>query len=480
MAQAADSEVRVDEVFLRQQLSDAGQDHLWQHRDTLPEDHRESFTRQMAEIDWVLVRRLINQAQAGGSQEAAQAAAEGQRAQPPVQIVCQPTTLSDRVMWDESRKIGRELLSSGKVAAVVVAGGQGTRLGLPLPKGMYAIGPVSGHSLFQIFSEQVLARSRHAGRPIPYGIMTSDATHDATVEFFEAQKNFGLPSKELRFFRQGNMPAVDGLTGRALLSEPGRLALSPDGHGGMLRALVRSGWLEELSQHGVETLFYHQVDNPTTQVCDPAFLGWHAQRQAEVSTKVVAKRSAEEKMGVAVSVDGVSKIIEYSDLPADVAAQADAQGKLLLWAGNTAIHAFQIEFLQRIAAGQLVFPFHIARKTVSHLDDAGTIVTPDAPNAFKFEQFIFDLLPLSSRSLIVEADRAAEFNPVKNKEGADSPATCQAAMQLLHHRWLREAGANIAEDVPVEIGPLFALDADEVARRITPGTVFEQSTFLSE
>ncbi|MFO0919882.1 MAG: UTP--glucose-1-phosphate uridylyltransferase [Planctomycetaceae bacterium] len=469
----------IDETQLQQTLADAGQDHLWRHRSSLPAEHQGEFTRQLAEIDWPLVRRLIELAQGADGNATSHSAAEGQRAQPPLQLICQPTTLPDGVHWNESRKIGQELMSSGKVAAVVVAGGQGTRLGSPLPKGMVDIGPVSGHSFFQIFVEQVIARSRNAQRPIPYGVMTSDATHEATEEFFRQQGNFGLPADQLRFFRQGNMPAVDGVTGKALISEPGRLALSPDGHGGMLRALVNSGWLDELAQRGVETLFYHQIDNPTTQVCDPAFLGWHAQRQAQASTKVVAKRSAEEKMGVAVSVDGISKIIEYSDLPADIAAKTDDQGKLLLWAGSTAIHAFQISFLQRVASGEHAFPFHIARKAVPYLDDAGTIVAPDGPNAFKFEQFIFDLLPLASQALFVEADRAAEFNPVKNKEGADSPATCQAAMQTLHRRWLREAGANIADDVPVEIGPLFALDAEEVARRITPPANFEQPTFLT-
>ncbi len=470
----------MDEHRLEQTLADTGQEHLWRHRHSLPTEYRDDFTRQLAEIDWPLVRSLIDLAQRAGAGEANESAAEGRRAQPPRQLVCQPATLQDQVGWDESQRVGRELLAAGKAAAVVVAGGQGTRLGSPLPKGMYSIGSVSGHSLFQIFCEQVIARSRHAKQPIPYGVMTSDATDAATVEFFQQHANFGLPPEQLKFFRQGNMPAVDGATGKALISEPGRLALSPDGHGGMLRALASSGWLKELAERGVETLFYHQVDNPTTLVCDPAFLGWHASRQADVSTKVVAKRSAEEKMGVAVSVDGVSKIIEYSDLPADIAAKTDDQGKLLLWAGSTAIHAFRISFLQQIASGEHKFPFHIARKAVSYLDDSGTIISPDAPNAFKFEQFIFDLLPLSPNALFVEADRAAEFNPVKNKEGADSPATCRAAMQTLHHRWLREAGANIADDVPVEIGPLFALDAEEVARRITPPATFAQSTFLTD
>jgi UDP-N-acetylglucosamine/UDP-N-acetylgalactosamine diphosphorylase len=198
-----------------------------------------------------------------------------------------------------------------------------------------------------------------------------------------------------------------------------------------------------------------------------------------VSTKVVAKTSAEEKMGVAVSVDGRSKIIEYSDLPDDIARQTDGDGNLLLWAGNTAIHAFQLEFLRRIAESHDRFPFHIARKAVPFLESDGRTVAPDQPNALKFEQFIFDLLPLAEGSLIVEADRAAEFNPVKNKEGADSPETSRAALQALHRRWLREAGAILDDGMPVEICPSFALDSEEVARRVQPGIRFDSPTFLS-
>jgi UDP-N-acetylglucosamine/UDP-N-acetylgalactosamine diphosphorylase len=466
---------------LHQRLIDAGQEHLWRHRETLPADHRDAFTRQLAEVNWPLVRRLIEQARGDGEKAAAHAAAEARRAQPPRDLIRQPKNEAERKAWHAAGDVGEEWLRSGKVAAVVVAGGQGTRLGFDFPKGMYPIGPVSGHSLFQIFCEQIRARSRRAERPIPYCIMTSDATHAATVEFFRTHERFGLPSDEVRFFQQANMPAVDAATGRALLSGPGQLALSPDGHGGMIGALAESGLLEELSGRGVETLFYHQVDNPTTVVCDPAFLGWHALHQADVSTKVVAKRSAEEKMGIAVSVDGVSKIIEYSDLPPDVAAQTDPHGHLLLWAGNTAIHVFQLEFLRRFATGGDAFPFHFAHKVVPYWNDSCGFVVPDKPNALKFERFIFDLLPMAERSLIVEADRAAEFNPVKNKDGHDSPDTCRAGMQALHRRWLREAGATIGDDVPIEISPLFALDSSGVKERLSGGTVrCDAATFLTK
>jgi len=257
-----------------------------------------------------------------------------------------------------------------------------------------------------------------------------------------------------------------------LLAGPGQLALSPDGHGGLLAALQRSGLMRELSTRGIQTLYYHQVDNPTTIVCDPAFIGWHLLERADVSTKVVAKRSAEEKMGVAVSVDGVTRIIEYSDLPADIAAQTDEHGQLRIWAGNTAMHVFQRAFLERAVQDATALPFHIARKAVPYWTKDSGVVEPQSPNAYKFERFIFDVLPRAERALIVEADRAAEFNPVKNKDGADSPETARAALQALHRNWLRQAGATIDDNVPVEIGPMVALDSDDLRARDVEGMSF--------
>lgn len=463
---------------LKQSLSDAGQGFLWTYREHLTSDQQDTFTEQIREVDWALVRQLIDQTRQRRD-DAADLAAEARRAKPPEQLVRQPKSDADRAAWSVAEQLGRKLLSAGKVAAVVVAGGQGTRLGFDQPKGMFPIGPVSGHSLFQIFCEQIQARGRQAGHDIPYCVMTSDATHEATVQYFFEKQRFGLLAHNVHFFQQGSLPAVDAATGQVLLSGPGQLALSPDGHGGMLRALVHCGLLDQLAEAGVETLFYHQVDNPTTLVCDPAFLGWHQIRNADVSTKVVPKRSAEERMGVAVSADGVSKIIEYSDLPLETAQQTDAEGNLLLWAGSTAIHAFQVDFLRRIAADGQAFPFHIAHKAVPYLNDQGELIQPDKPNAYKFEQFIFDLLPVARTSLIVEADRAAEFNPVKNKDGNDSPATCRAAMIALHRSWLRAAGAVVPDDVPVEISPLYALGADDVKRRLSASVSFDRPTFLT-
>jgi UDP-N-acetylglucosamine/UDP-N-acetylgalactosamine diphosphorylase len=332
--------------------------------------------------------------------------------------------------------------------------------------------------MFEMLAHQLLARSQRAGVAIPYYIMTSDATHAETVACFSEQHFFGLNPNDVRFFRQGNMPAVDAATRKLLLADKGRLACSPDGHGGMLAALANTGLIEDMRQRGIELLYYHQVDNPTAIVCDPAFLGLHVASGSEMSTKVVAKRSAEERMGVVVDIDGVTQIIEYSDLPDEVAQRHDANGHLDISAGNMAIHLFNREFLERLSTGDLTLPFHIAHKNVEHVDEKGDVIQPAEPNAYKFEKFIFDAMPKAQRALVMEVERAREFNPVKNAEGDDSPATARAALAALHRGWLQAAGALVGEDVPIEIDPLFALDEAEVKRKVTPGTVFIESTCL--
>jgi UDP-N-acetylglucosamine/UDP-N-acetylgalactosamine diphosphorylase len=324
----------------------------------------------------------------------------------------------------------------------------------------------------------LLARSRRSGAAIPYYVMTSDATHDETVAAFDESGFFGLNADDVHFFRQGNMPAVDASTGRLLLAGKASLAISPDGHGGVLQALERAGLFADMRRRGIECIYYHQVDNPTVKVCDPAFLGLHVEHGAQVSTKVVAKRSWDERMGVAVSVDGVTQIIEYSDLPDDVARQTAPDGSLRHWAGSIAVHVFDRGFLEELATSDAGLPFHIARKKVPYLNESGEWVDPAEPNGVKFERFIFDTLPHATTALIVETDRAREFNPVKNANGADSPATARAALCALHAEWLRSAGQTVPDGATVEIGPLFALDAEDVEERFRSGRVFDGRVYL--
>jgi UDP-N-acetylglucosamine/UDP-N-acetylgalactosamine diphosphorylase len=376
--------------------------------------------------------------------------------------------------------VGEAALRRGEVAALVVAGGQGTRLGATVPKGLMAVGPVSGATLVQIHAEKVLALSRRYGKPVPLLVMTSPATHADTVAYFEREKHFGLPAPQVHFFQQGTMPAVDLATGKLLMEKPGKLCLSPNGHGGSLTALHDSGLLAKLKKTGMKHVFYFQVDNPLVNVCDPAFVGRHIQADAEASSKVVFKELPEEKVGVLAEVDGRCGIIEYSDMPKAMSEERAADGTLTFRAGNPAIHLFSVPFLERVTSGRQRLPFHLARKKVPHWNPStGRAVTPDEPNALKFERFVFDALPMAERWLAVEAKREDEFAPLKNAEGPDSLETVQAAMTAQARRWLTAAGSTVSDDLAVEISPLFALDADEVRAKVTKRSVVNEDKYFA-
>jgi UDP-N-acetylglucosamine/UDP-N-acetylgalactosamine diphosphorylase len=371
-----------------------------------------------------------------------------------------------------TREAGESALRRGEVAAFIVAGGQASRLGFDHPKGMFPIGPVTNKSLFQIHAEKVLALGRRYGKPVPLLIMTSPATDAETKAFFAEHHYFGLAPQEVFFFSQGTMPALDLATGQLLLEAPGRLFTSPNGHGGALMGLADSGLLDELRRRGIRQVFYFQVDNPLVKVADPLFVGHHVREHAEASSKIVPKEGPTDKLGNMVLVDGRCTIIEYSDLPEDLARQTDEQGRLRIWAGSPAIHVFSVDFLSRVTRGTLRIPFHLARKKVPHLDEKGQLVQPERENALKFEMFIFDVLPLAERWTIVETSRREEFVPLKNASGPDSPETVRQAISDRSADWLERADVKVprrpdgSAAVPLEISPLFALDAEELAGKV--------------
>ena len=458
-------------------LKEHGQEHLVQFWDQLNEDQQKRLAKQVRELDLVLVDKLLDQRDRAKN-ESGPADDRAARAESPSHVVRLPKSPADQKRDADAAEIGQQLMNDGKVGAILVAGGQGSRLGFDDPKGMFPIGPVSDRTLFRVLCEQIKARSQRAGQVIPYFIMTSEATHLPTVAFFEKNDYFGLGEDNVYFFQQASLPAVDDSSRKILLERPDRIATSPDGHGGVLRALERGGMLGVMRDRGIEHLYYHQVDNPTAIVCDPVFLGHHIQSDSDLSTKVVEKVGPEEKMGVVASVDGTTEIIEYSDLAEDQSRRTNPDGSLVFWAGNTAIHVFRREFIERLLADELSLPFHIAHKKVACIDEQGKPVEPDSPNANKFEQFIFDSLPHAKVALVMEASRQREFNPVKNAEGSDSPATSRAALCQLAREWIESAGGRVEKDVAVEISPLFALDAEELQSKLEPGRVFKKPEVL--
>lgn len=466
----------MDDAF-RNHLAMYGQQHVLAFWDELSSQQQAQLQQQLREVDFALLERLRQ-----GQHAAANWAALAAKAEPPPAI----RLGQNHPRWEPAaaHEAGKQSLAAGEVGVVLVAGGQGTRLGFDAPKGMFPIGPVSGSTLFQILLEKVAVCRQRYGAPIPLYLMTSPATHDATVEYLQQQNHFGLPADEVMIFCQGTMPAVDAATGKLLLAAKDSLALSPDGHGGMLAAMVRSGVLDDISARRLKTLFYFQVDNPLTPVCQPEFIGYHLLSGSELSTLVAAKRDLRENVGNVVSIDGRVQIIEYSDLnplPDDIVLRTDGEGQPVFWAGNTAVHAIGAAFLRRMAASDASLPFHLAHKKVPYVNSQGTLVEPAATNAIKFERFIFDLLPGAEHAIVMEIDPAEEFRPVKNASGeaTDTPETVQEAMIALHRKWLRAAGAQVADGIAVEIGPRFALDAEQTAQRIPANLVIVEPTYWS-
>ncbi|HUG17422.1 MAG TPA: UDPGP type 1 family protein [Planctomycetaceae bacterium] len=445
-----------------EQLNRYGQTHVLRWWDELEVTQQQLFCEQLCSIDFSLIARAAAATEPSADDDTKD---RSSRAEPPRELVRWNPSSAKSPEQQAAAAKGKELLQQGKVGAIVVAGGQGTRLGFPKAKGLFPIGPVSGATIFDFLCGQLKALARRYGKEIPYFVMTSDATHDELVEAFKSRGYFGLDPQHVRFFRQGHTPAVDRETGKLLLAEKYSLALSPDGHGGLLDALKNHHLLEEMQSRGLEHIYYHQVDNPCLKLCDPEFLGHHVLSGSEMSTKVVAKASPDEKLGLLVEIDGKTQIIEYSDMPAEIAAQRNPDGSLRFWAGNTACHLFSTEFLTRVAKSEDGLSFHQALKKVPHIDDRGIPVDPPEPNAWKFEKFIFEALPLARVALVLETSREREFNPVKNESGNDSPDTARAALQRIWRDWFQECGIAVPAETILEVQPSFALDAEELATR---------------
>lgn len=407
----------------------------------------------------------------------------------PAPYVVRPENGGDVAAWARAKAAGEEALRAGRVAAFTVAGGQGTRLGYDGPKGTFPVTPLKRKPLFQVFAEKITAVGRRYGRPLHWFIMTSHANHPQTEAFFAEHRFFGLDRARVHCFRQSRMPAVD-FAGRILLESKGSIALSPDGHGGSLRALHRSGALDLMRSEGIDTLSYFQVDNPLVRCVDPAFIGWHLVRGSEMSAKMVPKAYPEEKLGHFCLQRGRLVVIEYSDLPLAKQREVDPQtGRLRYLAGSIAIHILDREFVRRMAGAKEgapagagpALPFHRADKKIATIDAAGQPVRPAGPNGAKFEMFVFDALRFAKNALVVETRRADDFSPVKNAEGVDSPKTAREDLLRQYVRWLRGMGAPVATDASglpaaaIEVSPLFGYDeesfAESWARRSPPPEV---------
>jgi UDP-N-acetylglucosamine/UDP-N-acetylgalactosamine diphosphorylase len=445
------------ESELRADFERHGQGHILRHLGALEGTRRATLLAQLDSVDLALVARLVKGGEDAKTDYAAVKPA-------PYIALGSPA--------GAARAHGESLLRAGKVAVFTVAGGQGTRLGWKGPKGTFPATVVTGKPLFRVFAEQIAAAEKRYGRSLPWYIMTSPLNSADTRAFFRDNNWFGRNPADTFLFEQGTMPSIT-FDGKLILETPSSLALNPDGHGGAIRALHASGALEDMQARGVEHMSYFQVDNPMVRIADPVFLGLHASGEGssgEMSSKMVAKRNAAEKVGVFCEVAGKTAVIEYSDMPAELTNSLDAHGKLRFNAGSIAIHAISVAFMQRLTAGDFALPFHRAKKKVPYwCDDAKRTVEPADPNAIKFEAFIFDALGLAKKSLVMETSRTEEFAPLKNATGEDSPAWSHQIQSNRNGDWLEKFGVKVPRkpngdvDARIEIAAETALEADDLA-----------------
>lgn len=450
---------------MKEILNQHNQTSLIKTLDTLSPVKTESLLKDLSQVDFALMDKL-NQGEGIFHSKKAKLS--------PAPIIGIPRSSNEKRLEELARNTGEKQIAQGKIAILLVAGGQGSRLGFDGPKGAYPITPLKNKTLFQLHAEKILALYQKYNHHPFWCIMTSRDNHQQTLDFFERHQYFGLNKDRVLFFQQGVLPAVDD-NGQLILKNENSLFLSPNGHGGTLEALADSGVLQQLKNNGVEHLFYFQVDNVLIKIPDPVFVGYHVRNQADISLKVLRKRNAEEKVGVVGIQDGKTIVVEYSDLLDEDKYATDHKGQLKYWAASIGIHMISLDFITKLTSGEFFLPYHIAWKKVQTVNSKGEKTELMGK---KFERFIFDALYFADKVVNMECKREEDFAPVKNAEGEDSPQTAKQALIDQWNRWLKKAQAIMEPGIIVEISPLFAMEEDEILDKVIPGTEFHKDTYL--
>ena len=445
---------------VRRKVEEFGQDHVFRFWDELDAAGRASLMAQLEGIDFPLVQRLVDTWVTNSP------GPEPFETIEPVSVI--PVPSPDDPGAREALNAGETALRAGRVGLVLVAGGQGTRLGFPGPKGSFPFSGVTGRTLFEFHAGKIHNLQNRYGQTLPWYIMVGESNEAATKDFFEAKGFFGLDEADVWFFKQAMMPCVSD-EGRFILDAPHRLAMNPNGHGGCIPGLVENGIIANARSRGIDTLSYFQVDNWAANVADPYFIGYHLLRGGDMSSKIVTKILPREAVGVHCVCDGVSQVIEYTELDIYPALLGtDGQGKLIYPAGNTAIHVLSVDFVERVYNAFENFPWHCSHKKIPYIDDAGARIEPAEPNGNKFETFVFDSLRYIAHPPVALAiDSAKEYTPTKQMTGDNSVEQARATMRKMWSGWLEEAGCPVtrgsggAATVDLEISPRFALDRAE-------------------
>lgn len=443
---------------VKQSLESAGQSHVLQFWSELCEVERDSFLQELSQLD---LKGLKDHCEGAARAAASASASLDQHIEPiPPESIGSVRT-SDKealAVWENE---GLLQISENRVGVLLLAGGQGTRLGVQYPKGMYNIGLPSGKTLYQIQAERIhkiqeLADRKYGSKcTVPWYIMTSEFTLAPTEKFFKENNYFGLEPSNIVMFEQRMIPAVT-FDGKVILQGKGKIAMAPDGNGGLYQALVDNKVLEDMKKREVEYLHVYCVDNILVKMADPVFIGFCVSKGADCGAKVVEKAYPAEPVGVVCRVRGVSQVVEYSEIQPETAELRGPGGELVYSAGNICNHFFTRAFLQEVAESfQGKLKQHVAFKKVPFVDTCGNQVKPTKPNGIKMEKFVFDVFPFSRNFVAFEVVREDEFSPLKNADGAatDSPTTARNSLLAQHCRWVTAARATLLDEHGITLPP---------------------------
>ncbi len=390
----------------------AGQEHLLAYYDELTKEEQEVLLAQIEKIDITLLDLLKQD-----SKEVAKGKLE------PLGAVTLEEIRNGKADYE---KLGQEAIRAGKVGAVLLAGGQGTRLGLDKPKGMLNVGVHKKLYLFEQLIRNIMDVVNATGAWVPLFVMTSEKNNKDTVEFFKENNFFGYNEEYVFFFVQQMAPSVS-YEGKIYMEEKGRISASPNGNGGWFISMVRAGLLDTVKKLGVEWLNVFSVDNVLQKIADPVFVGAVLKHNCVCGSKVVAKADPYEKVGVLCLEDGRPSIVEYYEMTEEMIHLRDKQGKLLYNYGVILNYLFSVATLEKIMNENL--PTHIVEKKIPYMDAEGNQIKPDKPNGYKFETLVLDMIHKMENCLSFEVEREKEFAPIKNATGVDSLESARELMK---------------------------------------------------
>ena len=398
---------------IKKKLKKYSQEHLLNNFKNLSEEKQKRLLEQIKNIDFDLIKSLYDTTQ--------NITTEIQDDQiKPIEFFDKEKLYDD---YKKYKEIGEKAIRTKKLAAVTMAGGQGTRLGHDGPKGTYDIGLESHKSLFELLSDGLKEQGKKYGVIIPWFIMTSRENNDATVEFFAKHRYFGYEKdKNIFFFKQGELPMID-TEGKILIDEDGLIKEAANGHGGIYEALVKNGMTKKMRELGVEWVFIGGVDNCLVKMVDPVLMGIAIDKNVTAAGKSVVKANPQEKVGVFCKRNGRPSVVEYTEIPKEMSEATDENGNLIYGESHILCNLFNIDAIERMGSKPL--PYHIAFKKATYIDKDGNKVVPDGPNAYKFEAFLFDAFGELDDMAILRVKREEEFAPVKNATGTDSPETAR-------------------------------------------------------